>query len=50
MATNQGTADSAYFRLFMEPELIAKSDRVQIFHGPICIALVLFLTYDDRNS
>ena len=50
MAANQGTADGAYFRLFMKPELIAKSDRVQISHAPICIAVVLFLTYDDRNS
>lgn len=48
MAANQGTADSAYFRLFMKPELIAKSDRAQISHAPICIAVVLFLTYDDR--
>ena len=33
MAANQGTADGAYFRLFMKRELIAKSDRVQISHA-----------------
>jgi hypothetical protein len=32
------------------PGLMAKSDRVQISHVPICVAVVLFLTYDDRNS
>jgi len=30
MTADLGTGDSAYFRLFMKPELIAKSDRVQI--------------------
>jgi hypothetical protein len=33
----------------MKPELIAKSDRAQIYRAPICIAVVLFLTYDDKN-
>lgn len=48
MTADLGTGDSAYFRLFMKPELIAKSDRVEISHAPICIAVVLFLTYDDE--
>ena len=26
----------------------SKSDRAQISHAPICIAVVLFLTYDDE--
>jgi hypothetical protein len=45
----RASADSAYFRPLMKPELIAKSHRAQISHAPICIAVVLFLTYDDRN-